>query len=239
MPSVVDRILVLWDVDHTLIETHGVGNELYRAAFEAVTGRSLEREPEITGRTERAILAETLRLHRIEPTQDHQTRYAAALAQQYEQHIDELRERGRVLPGAAGALQAVARVPGVVQTVLSGNLRAVARTKLRAFRLDDLLDLDIGAYGDDEEDRPRLVAVAQRLAGGKYHGPFDRTNTVIIGDSPSDVQTGLDGGATVIGIASGKTSRDQLLHAGADAALEDLHDATTVAGTVRSVVTGN
>ncbi|MGW3493132.1 HAD hydrolase-like protein [Streptomyces sp. NPDC001020] len=34
---------------------------------------------------------------------------------------------------------------------------------------------------------------------------FSRSNTVIIGDSLEDVRTGLEGGAPVIGVASGKT----------------------------------
>ena len=34
-------ILVLWDIDHTLIETRGVGGEIYADAFRAVTGHPL------------------------------------------------------------------------------------------------------------------------------------------------------------------------------------------------------
>ena len=31
--------LILWDIDHTLIETGGVGSEVFRDAFEQVSGR--------------------------------------------------------------------------------------------------------------------------------------------------------------------------------------------------------
>jgi phosphoglycolate phosphatase-like HAD superfamily hydrolase len=62
-------LLVLWDIDHTLIETNGVGTELYRQAFEAIVGRAVEHDVEITGRTEQAIFAEALRLHSIEASQ--------------------------------------------------------------------------------------------------------------------------------------------------------------------------
>ena len=54
--------LVLWDIDHTLIETRGVGGQVYAEAFAKVTGRYLA-------------------------------------------HLDELRHRGRALPGAAEALR--------------------------------------------------------------------------------------------------------------------------------------
>ena len=32
-------LLVLWDIDHTLIENHGVNKEIYALAFELLTGR--------------------------------------------------------------------------------------------------------------------------------------------------------------------------------------------------------
>lgn len=189
-----DLTLVLWDIDHTLIETRGVGGELYQAAFEEITGRKLERSAEITGRTELAILAETLKLHGIEPGEEYAAKYAEALARQYEQHGDDLRERGRVLPGAKEALLALSRRPTVVQVALTGNLRAVAMTKLRVFELDQYIDFEASAYGDDEEDRSKLVVRVQQRATAKHGASFDRRNTVIVGDSPSDVETGLEGG---------------------------------------------
>ena len=55
--------MVLWDVDHTLIETRGVGLAIYRRAFPAATGRPLDRLAVVSGRTELDIMRETLRLN--------------------------------------------------------------------------------------------------------------------------------------------------------------------------------
>jgi phosphoglycolate phosphatase len=229
-------LLALWDIDHTLIETRGVGNEMYRAAFETITGQPLRHTAAITGRTERAILAETLRLHGLEPSEAYHARYAEALAQLYEEHAALLRQRGRALPGAKQALAAVAGLSGVAQTVLSGNLRAVAITKLRAFDLERYVDFDIGAYGDDETDRPKLVTVCQRRGEAKHGTTFARHNTVIVGDSLSDVETGVMGGAVVIGVASGKSSAAELRAAGAETVLADLSDAQQVVGVLRRML---
>jgi phosphoglycolate phosphatase len=236
VPTPPPRLLVLWDVDHTLIETRGLGGKLYQAAFEEITGRSMQHKAEVTGRTERAILAETLRLHDLEPSNDYQARYARALAEQYELHIDDLRRVGRALPGAAEALAAVAELPGVVQTVLTGNLRAVVVTKLRAFNLDRHLDFDIGAYADDDEDRPELVPIAQHRAAAKHHTTFNKGNTIILGDSPSDVETAAEGGAQVIGIATGKSTSDELVKAGAATTLDSLEDCESVLRALRQTV---
>ena len=37
--AVVGAILLLWDIDHTLIENHGVNKETYALAFKLLTGR--------------------------------------------------------------------------------------------------------------------------------------------------------------------------------------------------------
>ncbi|MEV7964749.1 transposase [Sphaerisporangium sp. NPDC088356] len=44
--------------------------------------------------------------------------------------------------------------------MLTGNIEANARVKLRAFGLDTLVDLECGAYGGHSEDRAALVGVA-------------------------------------------------------------------------------
>lgn len=226
------RVLVLWDVDHTLIETRGLGSDLYKAAFEQATGRPMRHTAEVTGKTEPAILTETLRLHDIQPTQDLQRRYTDALTDQYRQHIDELRERGRALPGAHAALAALGGEPSVIQSVLTGNLRAVAAIKLEAFGLAWYLDLDSGAYGDDDTHRPALVAVAQARATAKYGHTFAQANTVIVGDSPQDVHTARKGGAQIVAVATGSSSITELREAGATTTLDDLTDADRLVTTI-------
>ena len=130
--------------------------------------------------------------------------------------------RGRVLPGAREVLAALAAEPGVVQSVLSGNLRAVSATKLSTFGLDRYLDLEVGAYGDDDRDRPALVAIAQSRAKQKYGTTFTPDNTVIIGDSTHDIDAGQQGGARSIGIDSGSSSVEELKQTGATAVWRSL-----------------
>ncbi len=213
---------MLWDIDHTLIETRGVGKQLYVAAFEAVTGRRIEHTVEPTGRTESAIFAETLERHGIEASDELQRRYATELARQYEQHAEELRTKGRALPGADSALAALAERSSIVQTVLTGNLRAVAQVKLRVYGLDGYIDWKAGAFGEDASERTKLVSIAQGRAGENYGVSFGADNTVIVGDTAQDVSAAHEGGATVVGVASGRESVADLRSAGAEVVLPDL-----------------
>lgn len=228
-PTTTDApTLVLWDIDHTLIETRGVGRAIYDRAFPAATGRPLEKLAQFAGRTELDIMSESLRVNGIEPTDTAMQRLAAALVQGYEDARDELATTGRALPGAAEALQALAAIPHVHQGVLTGNLREVARIKVEVFGLDRYLDLESSAYGDDHADRAELVAIAQRRAKKCTGTTFDNDHTVLIGDTVNDVKAALAAGVQVIAVATGKSNTEALQGAGAVEVLPNLLDVERV-----------
>ncbi|HEX3783153.1 MAG TPA: HAD family hydrolase [Pseudonocardiaceae bacterium] len=219
------RLLVLWDVDHTLIETRGVGRAIYDRAFPAATGRPLATLASISGRTELDIMRESLRINGIQPSDEQVQALASALVEGYETARDELLARGRALPGAVEVLRLLADNPGIYQSVLSGNLREVARIKLEVFGLDRYLDLGAGAYGDDDPERPKLVAIAQARAAERTGVMFSNEDTVVVGDTPKDVEAGLTAGVRVIGVATGKSTAEELAQAGAHYVIDDLCEA--------------
>jgi len=220
--SLLATILVLWDIDHTLIETRGVGDRIYADAFRTVTGQTLAEMPALSGRTEPVIFREALKMRGITDTGDLYPRFAAEQARGYAERMDELRRQGRALPGAADALRELARRPDIIQSVLTGNTREAAELKLRTFDLDQYLNLDIGAYGTDDDTRANLVKIARQRATAALGIPFDPATTVLIGDTPNDVAAARDGGARIIAMATGSDSARDLAAAGADTVLDDL-----------------
>jgi phosphoglycolate phosphatase len=103
--------------------------------------------------------------------------------------------------------------------------------KLAALGLRDGLDLCIGAYGDDHEERAELVHVARRRAAavhGRALDSFAGPATVVIGDTPLDVEAALATGARAVGVATGSYSAGELALAGAHVVLPDLTDTTAV-----------
>jgi len=232
--DVVSLILVLWDIDHTLIENHGVNKEIYAYAFELLTGRRAEYPARTDGRTEPEIMRNMLRAHGIEPDSDHVVRMLEALEAATSSKAATLRQRGNELPGARDVLTALQAASEIVQSVLSGNIKPNAVTKLSAFQLDGFIDFEVGGFGSDDEVRANLVGVAQERASGKYGVRFDKTNTVLIGDTLRDVQAGRNGGAHVIAVASGSDSMEALRAEGADIVLSDLCDTQGVIRAVNS-----
>ena len=116
----------------------------------------------------------------------------------------------------------------MIQSVLTGNTRPSAEIKLRAFDLDRYLDLDIGAYGTDDDTRANLVDIARQRAEKAHGASFDAGATVLIGDTPNDVAAAQASGARIIAVATGKDSAADLAAAGADTVLPDLTDTAAV-----------
>lgn len=224
---------MLWDIDLTLIESGGVAGKVYASAFQAAIGRPLEHHAEMAGRTDPLIFADMLELHGIPGSDETFATFVAVLTAAYQAASAELRERGRVLPGAAEALVALASTAGVVQSVLTGNVRPVAIVKLAAFGLDRYLDVESGAFGDDDPVRGNLVAIARRRAAARHRTPFPPERTIIIGDTPHDVAAARAGGARAIAVASGRSDEEVLRAAGADVVLPNLRNTAAVLQAVK------
>ena len=229
------KLLVLWDVDHTLIETRGVGTRLFGIAFERVMGEPLRQVIRDDGRTEPDVFADTARWHGL-PSSDHLfATFAAELVAEHQREMAWLDRQGRALPGAAAALAELARHPHIVQSVVTGNVRGVAAVKLAVYGLDPWLDQEVGGYGSDDPVRSRLIQIAQERAARKHGTAFGGRASLVIGDTPADVAAARDAGTAVIAVASGKCDLATLSAAAPDVALECLPEPHTLLRIVTEV----
>jgi phosphoglycolate phosphatase len=214
-------LIVLWDIDHTLIDNAGVSKEIYASAFTALAGRPPAQPARTAGRTDRLIIRDMFADHQLPaPAWE---RAEAALEEAGARHEQELKVRGRVLPGVHSVLAEACEDATIVSSVLTGNIAANALVKLRPFGLDRYLDLAVGAYGADSDRRADLVAVSReriRVA----HPWADGAPTILVGDTPRDVEAALVAGAQVVAVASGIHSADELHAAGATVVLNDLRE---------------
>lgn len=226
--------LVLWDIDHTLVTIGGVSREIYAHAFDEVVGLPLRELPDMTGRTERAILTEALALHGVAHPEMKFDEFYAALAGAADKLRQRMRMVGRRLPGAREAIAALAKHT-VVQSVVTGNLEPIAVTKLEVFELAECLDFGVGGYGSDGDTRPPLIRRAWQRAQDKYGRTFASDRVVVIGDTPFDVSAAHEVGVRGVGVASGDSTVGELAAAGADAVLDDLIDTTAVTRAVLGI----
>jgi len=217
--------LVLWDIDYTLVQAGPVGRVLYEIVLAELFGVGLPAGlASMAGRTDSSIATEVLTAAGLDAATE-LPRFHRQLAARAPELSALVREHGLVLPGVRDALAAVAaHRPGgpVVQSLLTGNIPALASVKLGALGVTEHLDLQVGAYGDVSEIRADLVPVARENAAARYGADFGGRATVLVGDTPHDVQAARVTGARAVAVATGRFSARQLAAAGADVVFADL-----------------
>lgn len=216
---VTSTVLVLFDIDGTLIHTAGAGVRGMNAAFERLHGRSgaLDGVP-VAGRTDRAIIREVFRNWNVEMSD-------VELSPLRDEYVVELeRELARsgapdfgVLPGVHEALAGLEADPGFTLGLLTGNFVRGAEIKLAHFDL--WRRFAFGAFGDHHVDRRDLVPVA--LARAQEHG-VSPSHVVVIGDTPLDVDCAHAHGAQAVAVATGNYSAADLSAAGANLVVDTL-----------------
>jgi len=219
--------LIFWDIDHTLVTIGEVSRKIYEMAFEEVVGQPLSELADMTGRTERAILAATLELHGVSNPESKFDDFYAALARAADKLRERMRTAGRRLPGAVEAIAALAEY-NVVQTVVTGNIEPIAVTKLGVFQLSEHMDLEVGGYGSDGDTRPPLIRQAWQRAEHKYDRAFEPDRLVVIGDTPLDVAAAREVGIHAVGVATGSSTVEDLIAAQASIVLPHLADTEAV-----------
>jgi phosphoglycolate phosphatase-like HAD superfamily hydrolase len=209
-------LLVLWDIDGTLVDSAGHGRHAFEEAFRDVVGL----EPswvEYAGRTDHQI-----GLSMLNGSSEQLAPLLEQLGVRLGARKEAIAREGHVYPGVPETLAALHGADGVVNSLLTGNIEANAAVKVGAFGLDRWLDFEAGAYGSDpHERRSDLVAIARERAAARYGEP---TGAVLVGDTPLDVLAAREAGARAVAVATGFAELDALRESCPDALLQDLRD---------------
>jgi len=218
---VTKPVVVLFDVDETLVHTGGAGARSWNAAFEKVYGLPAdigqhtsagETDPQVARETFRGVLGR-------EPVGDE----LDPLYAQYLLHMsDDIWSSAeyRMLPGADQVLQRLIDA-GVILGIVSGAMEGAARTKLMPANLNRFFLF--GAYGSDSPDRPELTRIAIEKAA-HLHGDLGSQDVFVVGDTPLDIAAAQGAGAMSVGVATGRYAKGELEAAGATHVLGSLED---------------
>jgi phosphoglycolate phosphatase len=209
----------MWDIDYTLLRGGGVAARAWQAAFVEVTGVPWRATPNFGGRTDLDICAEVFDTHGV--TDCTPERFFARYVERV--HVDRhlFADQGALMPGVRAVLARLGDDPGVVQTLVTGNVPQVAAAKIAAFGLSGAFDAEVGGYGTDDSVRSTLVRRSLERAEAKYGERFE---PVVVGDTEHDVAAALANDAVAVAVATGRTSAADLARAGAHTVLPDLSD---------------
>jgi len=217
--------LVLFDIDGTLLRAGDPAHaRAFTEAFEEVYGLPVTLQGvELAGMLDANIARTLFDIHQLDHAHAHALldQMMNSMGTRYRQAVLEIELRERLLPGVTDAVKACS-IRGWETGVLTGNARAVAYAKLERAGLTDLLVA--GAYGDSARERAHLVEIAiaaARDATGRF---YQASQTVLVGDTPQDIQAARESGSRIVAVATGRFGVDDLARHEPDAVLPDLSD---------------
>ncbi len=215
-------IAILFDVDGTLITTHGASTVTWRRVFADLYGIPADigkfshagmTDPEVGRLIFTAVMGH-----------DPSSRELAQLMAKRLEHLPAAVAEStdyRVLPGVAELLPSLSQ-RGYLLGLTTGLVESAAHIKLARGDLNKYFQF--GGYGSDSPDRTELTRLGIQRAATVLGRPVDPRQTWIVGDTPRDIVAAHGAGAIAIGVASGHYTTEALRDAGADHVLSALTD---------------
>lgn len=213
----------LFDIDGTLLSSGGAGRAAMEAALAEEFNLKHVRSVNFSGRTDRAICFDLLRLHGIPDTEENWEILSASYLRRLPDHLRK--HEGKVLPGIRQLLSDLQKRPDVAIGLLTGNIRAGARVKLGHFDLYE--SFSFGGFGDHHWERDDVAREAWAEVRKRFNGSVPAERVWVIGDTPLDVQCARAIGAKIAAVATGFHSLDDLRPTEPDLLLQDLAEPQT------------
>ena len=215
-------LLLFFDIDGTLT-SGGPAKAAFHAALDATFGTvGPIAGHDYSGKTDPLILRELLTAPgQVGPEVE------AAIPVFRKRYVSELEARIRdepvtALPGVRRLIAALAARTDVFLALVTGNVREGARLKLLSAGMWQ--HFPVGAFGCDHEARNELPPIALERARAHWGRDFRAEDTVVVGDTPRDVECARSIGAATVAVTTGRFSAAELERAGAERVLSGFAD---------------
>lgn len=213
----------LFDIDGTLFKTaNPVHKDAFNYAFKKVYGQGpRQNETGVEGKTDSQIIVEVMKVRGFDSEETRKKLKTAmqVMTEYFDQHRDDVKPE--VLPGVKKLLIKL-KEKNIPAGILTGNVEGIGWTKIERAGLRDLIDF--GAFGDRTEKRVELVDIAKRNAESFYGKTFELSDFVIVGDTPRDFECAKDAGISVVLVATGVFSFEELAKLKPDLLVKTLED---------------
>ncbi len=215
------EILLLWDIDGTLLSAEGAGPQAFERALWLQFGERIPLSSiDWPGSTDFAIAYALLEKMGWEVSRKN----AWKLLHSYLEELPGLLEstRTKANPGVLELLEVFDRETGVYQALLTGNIKRGSQLKLSHIGVEHFFLF--GAYADHSDHRNDLGLHALDLARKRLGKDFTGEQVYVIGDTPKDIECGKHIGAHTVAVATGHHSVKELGKHRPSAVLESLAD---------------
>ena len=219
--------LVLFDIDGTLLDGHGIGRaSTHRAMLEHFGTAGRLDTHSFGGKTDWGTLCEVLDLSEAEAGR-HMPDYERCV----ERHMRDLLAEFEIvpLPGALQTVHTLRAQPDCITGIVTGNSARTAPLKLEAGGFDPAW-FPAGAYGSEAPDRNKLPALALERAMAHSGQVIAPQQVTVVGDTPADVACARALGARAVAVTTGLIRRADLVAAQPDHLLDELSELLPILG---------
>lgn len=208
-----DKVILIFDIDGTLINVQKIGDLAMTEAFKICLGiENALAGFSTAGRTDLHIFCAVAERHELTLT----NKQLLALVHQYLRslkfHVDSVEVN--CIPGVRDLLEQLSKYPNVKLVLGTGNLRTGAQIKLGKAKLWHYFET--GGWGSDGLNRYEVIRAAitkSRLS--------PRDTAVVIGDTPRDIEGAHKAGIPIIAMATGFYTLSMLQKCSPDITLPD------------------
>lgn len=219
-------MLILFDIDATLITTSGVGIRAMTDAGRELHGPGFKVEGiEFAGRLDPLIIMDMFRASGVPFTPESQLQFRAAYERHLRRRITEPTTVARALPGVHQLVDALEKLDHVTLGLLTGNFAETGAIKLRHCGIEpDRFPLQV--WGDESRSSPPrredLPGVALRRYHERFQRPIESERTIVVGDTPHDIRCAKEHDCRCLAVATGSFSVQTLTSYTPDRVVQDL-----------------
>ncbi len=222
-------MLILFDIDGTLLLTQRAGTQSMQAAARELFGDQFTFTfdgIEIGGWLDPLIWDAVAKVNGIEDPASHHDRFRATYLRHFE---DRLARNPTVTarPGVTELIEALSQESDVCLGLLTGNYPEAGRMKIEAAGLD-LDSFAVAVWGIDGANRRELPVVAMAQYAAQTGRTIEPHDVVIIGDTLHDIDCARANGCRSLAVATGVCSADELAAHAPDLLVADLSDTSSI-----------
>lgn len=216
-------LIVLFDIDGTLLNAHGAGRRALERAFLEVTGlEDALTRVDFRGMTDPGLLTAGFAAKGIKADTAVSGRILLRYLKLLEQELLG-RHSAMLLPGAMALLDWIeSTLPLAAIGLGTGNVEAGAYAKLRAVGLAHRFSF--GGFGSDHAERHEILRVGAERGAARHNADLASCRTLVIGDTLRDISAALAIGAECIAVGTSGVELSALKAAGAHLAVPTLED---------------
>jgi phosphoglycolate phosphatase len=210
MQLMMNKVILLFDIDGTLLLSGGAGKECFdRAAYELFQIEKCWQEGYLPdGKTDPFIIEELIesRLERKLSKDEFQ-----AVSKRYLDYFEKsihASENFRVMPGISDLIPFLAAKENLHLGITTGNFKIAAEFKLKKANLHS--HFQFGGFACDSHLRDELTLRGFERAIDHIGTEISKENVFVIGDTIYDIRSGKSIGAKTVAVATGSTPYETL-----------------------------